>query len=50
VGEREARIVERAVWEAVERTVEVSWINCGSSQVIRSLIEFDIAFRSAAKV
>ena len=39
------RIVERAVWEAVERTVEVSWINCGSSQIVTIVIEFEITVR-----
>lgn len=45
MGEREVRIVERAVWEAVERTVEVSLINCGSIQIVTIVIEVEIAVR-----
>lgn len=36
------RIVERAVWEAVERTVEVSLINCGSIKTATIEIEIEI--------
>jgi hypothetical protein len=43
------RIVERAVWEAVERTVEVSLINCGSSQIATIVMEVEITVWRSAK-